>query len=74
MASRAGEICFMGREDDRWRVSSYQQIGRTGLRVGTKTEKKRVWRLFVGNSRKDKNRRSKKMESKEEEDERKTVQ
>lgn len=40
-ASRAGEICFIGRRSDRWGVSSCQQIGRTGLRVAQRKQIKR---------------------------------
>lgn len=40
-ARRAGEICFTGRGSDRWGVSSCQQIGRTGLRVAQRKQRKR---------------------------------
>lgn len=40
-ASRAGEICFTGRRGDRWGMSSCQQIGRTGLRVAQRKQRKR---------------------------------
>lgn len=41
VASRAREICFTGRRGDRWGVSSCQQIGRTGLRVAQRKQRKR---------------------------------
>lgn len=40
-ARRAGEICFTRRRGDRWGVSSCQQIGRTGLRVAQRKQRKR---------------------------------
>lgn len=57
VACRAGEICFTGRRDDRWGVSSCQQIGRTGLRVAQRKQRKRDYGGYlletVGKTRTD---------------------